>query len=169
MFRDIRVLKTPAAIAAALALTALLASTAFAVTSPTQTREGYVAQVEPICKQNTKANEQILAGVRKQIKQGKLDAAAAKFGKAATAFAKAVKQLKAVPQPVADSAKLGKWLKALEDETKLLRDIGKALSAGNKGKVQALYVRLTHNGNIANNQVLGFDFDYCLIDSSKFE
>jgi hypothetical protein len=169
MFRNVRVLKVPAAVIAALALTALLASAAFAVTSPDQTRETYVAKVEPICKKNTKANEAILAGVRQKIKQGKLDAAAGQFSKAATAFGKAVKQLKAVPQPVADAAKLGKWLKALEDETKLLREIGKALAAGNKGKVQALYVRLTHNGNVANNQVLGFDFDYCLIDSSKFE
>jgi len=169
MLRNTRVLKLHVAIAAALALTALAASAAFALTSPTQTREGYVAQVEPICKQNTKANEQILAGVRKQIKQGKLDAAAGKFGKAATAFAKAVRQLKAVPQPAADAAKLTKWLGILDDETKLLREIGKALAAGNKGKVQMLYVRLTHNGNLANNAVLGFDFDHCLIESSKFE
>lgn len=169
MFRNTRVLRLPAVIAAALALTALLASAAFALTSPTQTREGYVAQVEPICKQNTKANERILAGVRQKIKRGKLDAAAGKFRKAATAFAKAVRQLKAVPQPVADAAKLNKWLRALEDETKLLREIGKNLAAGNKNKVQTLYVRLTHNGNVANNAALGFDFDHCLIDSSKFE
>jgi hypothetical protein len=169
MFRNTRVLKLPAAIFAALALTALLAAAAVAVTSPTQTREGYVAQVEPICKKNTRANEQILAGVRQKIKQGKLDAAAGQFGKAATAFGRAVKQLKAVPQPVADATKLGKWLRILDDETKLLREISKALAAGNKSRVQTLYVRLTHNGNVANNSVLGFDFDHCLIDSSKFE
>lgn len=169
MFRNTRVLKLPVVLSAAAVLTALLASAAFAMTSPTQTRDGYAAQVEPICKQNTKANERILAGVRKQIKQGKLDVAAGKFGKAATAFAKAVRQLKAVPQPTADAAKLGKWLKILDDETKLLREISKALSAGNKGKVQTLYVRLTHNGNVANNAVLGFDFNHCLIESSKFE
>ncbi len=150
------------------ALIALLASAALALAAPEQTRETYVTQVEPICKQNTKANEQILAGVRQKIKKGQLNVAAGQFTKASTAFGKAVKQIKAVPQPTADTGKLAKWLGYLEDETKLLGEIGKALKAGNKNKAQTLSVKLTHNGNLANNAVLGFDFDYCLIDSSRF-
>ncbi len=154
--------------AAALLATTLLAAGALAVTSPDQTRETYVAQVEPICKKNVKANEQILGGVRKKIQKGQLNVAAGQFAKASTAFGKAVGEIKAVPQPVADQAKLGKWFGYLEKETKLLGEIGKALKAGNKSKAQTLSVKLTHNGNVANNAVLGFDFDYCLIDSSKF-
>jgi hypothetical protein len=154
---------------AALALVAVLAATAFAATSPTQTREGYVAAVEPICKRNTQANEQILSGVRKKIQQGKLAVAAGKFARASSAFGKAVKQLRAVPQPTADAAKLNKWLGYLDKETKLLAEIGKALKNDQKTRAQRLSVQLTRNGNVANNQVLGFEFDYCLIDSSKFE
>jgi hypothetical protein len=153
---------------AALLVLALGATGALGVTSPDQTRETYVAQVEPICKTNTKANERILAGAEKKVKEGKLAVAAGQFTKAASAFGKAVKQIKAVPQPVADVAKLAKWTGALETETKLLGEIGKALKAGNKTKAQTLSVKLTHNGNLANNAVLGFDFDYCLIDSSRF-
>jgi hypothetical protein len=149
-------------------LVALLASAALALAAPEQTRETYVAQVEPICLQNTEANEQILAGVRKKIKNGQLNVAAGQFARASTAFAKAVKQIEAVPQPAADTAKLAKWTGYLEDETKLLGEIGKALKAGTKTKAQALSIRLTHNGNLANNAVLGFDFDYCLIASSRF-
>ena len=147
---------------------AVLAATALAVTSPDQTREGYTAQVEPICKTNTKANERILAGAEKKVKQGKLNIAAGQFTRAATAFGKAVQQIKQVPQPVADKAKLARWTGALEDETKLLSEIGKALKAGNKTRAQTLSVKLTHNGNVANNAALGFEFDYCLIDSSRF-
>jgi hypothetical protein len=154
--------------ATALLATALLAAAAVAVTSPDQTRETYVAQVEPICKKNTKANEQILDGAEKKIKNGQLKVAAGQFGKAATAFGGAIKQIKAVPQPVADVAKLGKWTKALEGETKLLTEISKALKAEDKGKVRNLSVQLEHNGRVANNAVLGFDFDYCLIESSRF-
>jgi hypothetical protein len=160
--------RVPKTFAAALALFALLVTTAFAATSPEQTRESYVAQVEPICKQNTKANEQILDGVRKKVKQGKLSVAAGQFTRASAAFGKAVNQLRAVPQPPADAAKLNKWLGLLEEEKKLLGEIGKALKANQKSKAQTLSVRLTHNGNVANNAVLGFEFDYCLIDSSKF-
>jgi hypothetical protein len=153
---------------AALSVVALGATGALAVTSPDQTRESYVVAVEPICKTNTKSNEQILAGVRNKIKKGQLSVAAGQFAKASTAFGKAVKQIQAVPQPVADQAKLAKWTGYLEDETKLLGEIGKALKAGNKSKAQTLSIKLTHNGNLANNAVLGFDFDYCLIDSSRF-
>lgn len=154
--------------AVALVVLALGAATALAVTSAEQTRESYVAQVEPICKTNTKANERILAGAEQKVKAGKLKAAAGQFAQASTAFGKAIKQLKAVPQPVADQAKLTKWLGALEDETKLLSEIGKALKAGKKSRAYSLSVRLEHNATIANNAVLGFDFHYCLLDPSKF-
>jgi len=154
--------------ATALLAVALFAVGAFAATSPEQTRESFVTQAEPICKTNTKANEKILAGVRKKVQKGQLSVAAGQFTKASAAFGKALKQLKAVPQPPADAAKLNKWLGYLETETKMLGEIGKALKAGDKNKAQTLSVKLTHNGNLANNTVLGFEFDYCLIDSSKF-
>jgi hypothetical protein len=153
---------------AALLLAGILAAAALGVTSGEQTRESYVTQVEPICKTNTKANERILAGAEKKVREGKLKVAAGQFTQAAAAFGKAVKQIKAVPQPPADTAKLARWLGYLETETKMLKEIGQALKAGNKSKAQTLSVKLTHNGNLANNAVLGFDFDYCLIDSSRF-
>jgi hypothetical protein len=154
--------------AAALLVMGLCAALALGATAAEQTRETYVAQVEPICKSNTKANERILAGAEKKVKEGKLKVAAGQFTQAAAAFAKAVKQIKIVPQPVADKAKLAKWLGYLEGETKLLSEIGKALKADKKSKAQTLSVKLTHNGNLANNAVLGFEFNYCLIDSSRF-
>ena len=151
----------------ALLVAAFLAATAFAATS-TEERETYVAAVEPICKTNTKSNEKILSGVRKKIQKGQLSVAAGQFSKASAAFGKAVKQIKAVPQPAADGAKLGKWIGYLETETKMLGEISKALKNNQKSKAQTLSVQLTRNGNQANNSVLGFEFDYCLIDSSKF-
>lgn len=160
-----RLSRTFALAVAALTTAAVLAVGAFAAE---QTRESYVAQVEPICKKNTKANEQILSGVRQTIKQGKLNLAAGKFNRAAAAFGKAVAEIKAVPQPPADTAKLTKWLGFLKEEQNFLAKIGKALKQGKKSAAQTLSVKLTHNGNLANNSVLGFEFDYCLIDSSRF-
>jgi hypothetical protein len=147
---------------------AVTAAAALAVTSPEQTREGYVAQVEPICKQNTKANESLLNGVRQKVRKGQLAVAGGQFTKAATAFGKGTKQIAAVPQPVADAAKLGKWLGYLGKEKQLLGEIGKALKTGKKSQANTLSVLLTHNGNLANNSVLGFGFNSCLIDSSRF-
>jgi phage protein D len=168
MLTYIRVSKLLAGAAAALLSIGLLAAGALAVTSPDQTREGYAAQVEPICKVNAKFNERILSSARKNVKQGKLAQAAKQLAQAAASSATSVKQIKAVPQPVADASKLKKWIGYLEDEQALLAEIGKALKAGKKARAQTLAVKLTHNGNLANNTVLGFEFNYCLIDTSKF-
>src|SRR3954447_26745875 len=108
------------------ALAAIAAGGCLALAAAEQTRESYVARVEPICKTNTKANERILAGAEKKVKEGKLKVAAGQFTQAAAAFGKAVRQIKAVPQPVADKAKLTKCIGYLEDETKLLGEIGRA-------------------------------------------
>jgi hypothetical protein len=152
---------------AAFLATVLLATAAMAVGAE-PTRESYTAQVEPICKKNTESIERTLKGVRKQITKGELKAAAGKFTKAANAFEAATKQLEGVPKPVEDTAKLTKWIKQLETGTGLLRKISAALKADKKAKVSSYSAKLTTNSNVANSLVLGFDFDYCLVDSSKF-
>lgn len=132
------------------------------------TRDSYTAQVEPICKTNTEANEKILKGVRQMVKQGKLKPAGAQFSKAAKALKGAYAQLKAVPQPPADAAKLGKWLSYVKTEADLFESAASALKAGNKTKAQTFVIKLTHNANLANNQVLSFGFRYCKLEPSKF-
>jgi hypothetical protein len=154
--------------AAALLMLALCAATALAVTSTEQTRESYVAQVEPICKSNTKTNERLLGGVKKQVKEGKLKAAAGKVSAATASSASTLEKLKQVPQPAADATKLKKWFGFLEKEQKLLSELSKALKAENKSRAQLLTVQLTHNGNQANTAVLAFEFNYCLIPTSQF-
>jgi Flp pilus assembly protein TadD len=153
---------------AAVLCAALASASALAITDPGQTRESYAARVEPICKTNTKAGERILAGVRREIKEGKLKLAAARFKRAGAAFGRAVDQIAAVPQPPADQAKLTKWLAALGDEQALLGEIGIALKADRKVRAERLSVRLNHNGRVANLDVLGFEFNYCLINASRF-
>jgi hypothetical protein len=132
------------------------------------TRESYVEAVEPICKTNVEANEKILKGVRQKVKAGKLKDAAKQFTRAATALRKTVTQLKAVPQPTADQAKLAKWLKYVSTEAELFDSTAKKLNANDKNGAQAMVIRLTHNANQANNQVLGFEFHYCRFEPSKF-
>lgn len=157
--------KTFAAVLTAALTAALLAAGAVGAE---QTRESYVAQVEPICKKNTKANEQILAGVEKTIRDGKLAVAAGKFSRAAAAFGKAVNEIRAVPQPSADAAKLTQWIGYLKKEKDILANMSKALKKEEKGKVRSLSIELDRNGRKANNVVLSFEMDYCLIESTRF-
>jgi hypothetical protein len=132
------------------------------------TRESYREAVEPICKTNTQANERILKGVRKEVKEGKLKLAGGQFSRAATALSRTLKELKAVPQPPADQAKLAKWLKYVGIEVELFQRTAKKLKAGDKNGALAMVVRLEHNANQANAQVLAFEFHYCRFEPSKF-
>jgi len=151
----------------AVVLTLSMLATPFA-TAAEVTRESYKESVEPICKTNTEANERILKGVRQKVKAGKLKQAGVQFEKAGKALHKAIAQLKAVPQPPADEAKLAKWLKYVGEEEKLFLKGAKQLKEGNKTAAQATVIRLNHNANQANNQVLAFEFRYCRFEPSKF-
>jgi hypothetical protein len=131
-------------------------------------RADYTAAVEPICKANTEANKKILRGVKAKVKAGKLNVAAGQFASAAKALRKTLAELKAVPQPAADSAKLAKWLSYVKAEADLFGQTAGKLAAGNKIGAQAMVVRLVHNANLANNQVLAFEFTYCRFEPSKF-
>jgi Tfp pilus assembly major pilin PilA len=148
----------------ALSLTALAA----AAVDPAQTRESYVAQADPICKVNTEANSKILKGVRQLVRDDKLKPAAGKFSKAAAALRKTLGQLRAVPQPPADVARLGRWLKLIGEEADLLQTTSTKLRKGDKFGAQKMAVRLTQTANRANNEVLGFEFRYCDANPSQF-
>lgn len=152
----------------AVGLLALILGGASLATAEEVTRDSYKAQVEPICKTNTEANEKILKGVREEVKKGKLALAGKQFAKAATALKSAYKQIKAVPMPTADTAKLTKWLSYVKQEAELFAQGAKALKAGNKTKAQTIVVKLTHTANLANSQVLSFGFRYCKLNPSKF-
>jgi hypothetical protein len=132
------------------------------------TRESYAAQVEPICKKNAEANERILKDVQSEVKAGKLKVAAGQFANAAKALKTALTQLKAVPQPSADKAKLTKWLSYVKSEVELFESTAAKLNAGDKAGAEHLSVRLTHTVNLANSQVLAFEFNYCHVNPSQF-
>jgi hypothetical protein len=131
-------------------------------------REEYVARVEPICKANVEANKRIFKGAKAQVKAGKLKLASKHFFRAATAFAATIVRIEAVPRPDADEAKLAKWFRYLRAEKTLIQKIGRALAAGDKHRASSYAVDLNHNSTLANNTVLGFGFDYCRIDPSRF-
>lgn len=148
-----------------LVIALVLAAAAFAAEV---SRDEYKTAAEPICKTSAKANERILAGVRKEVKQGNLKTAAAKFAKASKEQATALKQLEALPQPAADEARLAKWLSYLKLEAELFATAGRKLKAGDKPGAEHVFAKLTPNANKANNQVLPFEFHYCRLEPQKF-
>jgi hypothetical protein len=150
------------------ALLALLACASLALAAEGVTRASYKAEVEPICQTDAKANEKILGSVRAEVKKGRLKQAGAAFLKAAAALRSAYGQIEAVPQPAADESRLAKWLSYVKEEVSLFQAGGRDLKAGQKSKAQTVVVKLTHNANLANDEVLPFGFRYCKLEPSKF-
>jgi hypothetical protein len=132
------------------------------------TKESYVAEVEPICETNTKANEKLLKNVKSEVKAGKLTPAGASLIAAGKALKKTWSELGAVPQPSADSAKLTKWLGYVKGEAELFEKAGTLLKAGKKAPAQQVVNKLSKNANLANFEVVSFGFRYCKFEPSKF-
>ncbi len=151
---------------AALLALVLLAAPAFAAE---QTREGYIAAVEPICKVNKQSSDRYLKGVAALVKSDKLEKAGQNFAKAALALEKAQKQLAAVPRPPADAAKLTKWLAGIKEEVAQMRTIATKLKQGDKSKASTLAIRLQHHATQTNNLVTAFEFTYCNIEPAQYD
>ncbi|MBK5219569.1 MAG: hypothetical protein JJE35_07270 [Thermoleophilia bacterium] len=150
------------------ALLVLCALVPVAAAAEPSEREAYVDHAEPICKTNVLANKRIFKGAKGEVKRDELKKASTHFSRAATAFAKTIRQLDPLPKPPTDAAKLSAWIGLLEDERDLIKKIGKALAAEKKGKAESYSVDLNRNSSKANNAVLSFGFDYCRIEPSRF-
>ncbi|MBS1885809.1 MAG: hypothetical protein JSU06_01330 [Actinobacteria bacterium] len=155
------------AVAVAVAAVFLLVAVPLAFAAE-QTKETYVAEVEPICEANTKANEKLLKNVKPEVKAGKLGPAGASLLQAARALKKTWSELSAVPQPAADAAKLTKWLGYVKTEATLFEKAGKLLKSGKKAQAQQIVNKLSRNANLANFEVVSFGFHYCKFEPSKF-
>ena len=151
-------------------LVALLAVLVLAIAAGAEeaTRESYREAAEPICKANTQANERILAGVRSEVRQGKLKAAARRFEKAGKALRATLAELKALPRPAADRDRLSRWFGLIDTEVGLFAKTARYLAAGNKRAAQGMVVRLEGVAARANNVVFPFEFEYCRFEPSRF-
>ena len=155
--------------AAAAALgAALLVTAATAAAADAPTRDEYVAQLESVCKPDAEATQRAMKGARGDVSAERLALAAGKFAKATSIFGSTVREISATPRPPADAAKLGKWFGYLKAQESYLRQITAQLRADHAIKAQRLTARFIHNGNLANNVVLAFGFDYCSFKFSRY-
>lgn len=153
----------------ALSFAALLALAAAVPASATEeSREEYVAQVEPICRTNTKANERILAGTKREVRHGHLEEAAEHLAAAGKALSGTLKELRGVPQPKADRPRLGAWLGYVKKVAELFGVAARQLENGQKYAAESTVVKLNNNATLADNKVLEFEFQYCRFEPARF-
>ena len=151
---------------ATLGLALLLPATAAAAEPPT--RAEYVSQLEGICKPDAEATQRAMKGARSDISAERLSVAAGKFSKAASIFGSTVRAMGTVPEPSADTAKLSKWFSYLDMQESYLVQTTAQLRAGHAIRAQRLTARFIHNGNLANNVILAFGFNYCSFKFSRY-
>lgn len=142
------------------------ATTAFAAEVPT--RDEYVTQLESVCKPDAEATQRAMKGARSDVKAERLAIAAGKFAKATRIFGSTVEEISKAPRPPADAAKLDKWFRYLKKQKSYLGQITAQLRAEHAIKAQRLTARFIHNGNLANNVVLAFGFNYCSFKFSRY-
>jgi hypothetical protein len=161
-------MKHPARGLAAAALLTTLLLGGVAAAEGESTRAEYVTRLEGICKPDAEATQKAVQGVKGDIRAERLAVAAGKFSQAAKIFAGTVSEISTVPRPPADAAKLAKWFGYLGEEEHYLTKIAAALRAEHTIQSQRYTARFVHNGNLANNTVLAFGFDYCSFKLSRF-
>jgi hypothetical protein len=145
---------------------ALLAAPAAAAEAPT--RDDYVAQLEAICKPDALATQRAMKGVKKDVRAERLAVAAKKFAEADVIYSGTINRIAAVSRPEADAAKLGKWFTYLKRQVSYLGQITAKLRQDDPIQAQRLTARFIHNGNLANNVVLAFGFNYCSFKFSRY-
>jgi hypothetical protein len=151
-----------------LTLAILLGSVAIAGAAEGPSRTEYVAQLEGICKPRADATQMAMKGSKADLKAERLSVAAGKFAKASTIFGGTVAKISAVQRPEADAAKLGTWFTYLGRQESYLKQITAQLRAGRGIQAQRLTARFIHNGNLANNVVIAFGFNYCSFKFSRY-
>jgi hypothetical protein len=152
--------------AAALLLAVALVASAAAAPSE---RAEYVNRLESICKPGVEATQRVVRGVRSDIKAERLGVAAGKLGSAARIFDGTVGKISAVPRPSADAAHLAKWFEYLKLQKSYLARAAAALHAEKIPRYQHNAVLFVHNGNLANDVVIAYGFNYCRFKFSRFD
>lgn len=154
-----------AALGLALLLSCLVAA-AWGAEAPT--RAEYVTRLEAICKPDSEATERVMKGVRADVSAGRTAVAARKFGKGARIFGGTVRAMEPVSRPLADLMRLRQWFVYLNRQESYLTQVTAQLEAGHTIKAQRAIARFIHNGNLANDTVLSFGFDYCDFRFSRY-
>jgi hypothetical protein len=154
--------------AALLVLALALAAAGLAVAAEGSTRDEYVSRLEAVCRPDAEATQRAMRGARADLRAERLAVAAGKFAKATSIFRSTLARIVPVSRPPADASRLAKWFTYLKRQETYLGQITARLRAGRAIQAQRLTARFIHNGNLANNVVLAFGFQYCSFKFSRY-
>ncbi len=131
-------------------------------------RVEYVSSLEKICRPGSDETVKAMGNARKDLKDGNISVAAHKFERAQKIYRRTLKTIAAVPRPTADTQRLKAWFGYLNRQQDFLSEIIDNLKAGRTIKAQHLIADFIHTGNLANNEVLAFGFNYCSFKPTRY-
>lgn len=152
----------------AVALLATLFASSFAIASEGPSREEYVSTLERICKPRALATQRVMKGARADLSAERWQVVAHKFARATALFDATVKGMSPVTRPSNDVETLHRWFHYLKRQEDYLKRITAQVRARHAIAAQRLVARFIHNGNLANNVVIGFGFNYCRFKFSRY-
>lgn len=152
----------------ALVLASLMVGVGSAFAAEGPTRDEYVSQLEGVCRPDAEATQRAMKGARSDIQAERFGVAAGKFAKATRIFGSTLDEIAPVPRPAADMEKLARWFVDLRNQESYLAQITSQLQSEHGIKAQRLIARFIHSGNLANNVVLAFGFNYCSFKFSRY-
>jgi hypothetical protein len=158
----------PKTIATTMLLAVALLAAASAPAAEAPTRDEYVKTLETLCKPDALATQRVMKGARGDIRAERTALAARKFAKATAIFGGNVKEISAEPRPSADVDRLRKWFTYLKRQEDYLGQITEQLHQDHPTKATRLIQRFIHTGNLANNVVLAFGFNWCSFEFSRY-
>lgn len=156
------------AVAITLLLVAAAVAAAIAPAAEAPTRDEYVERLEKVCKPDAEATQRAMKGARGDVRAERYAVAAKKFAEALTIFGSTLKRISAVPRPAADTDRLKQWFTYLKRQEYYLRQITAQYRQEHPIQAGRLTARFIHNGNLANNVVLAFGFDWCSFKFSRY-
>jgi hypothetical protein len=154
-------------VVAAACITALAAS-ALAVADVAPDQAEYVSRLESICKPSVERTQRAVRGVKSDIRRERFGVAAQKLSRAEVIFDRTVRAISAVPRPPANTAQLAKWFGLLKRQEAYLRKSADALHDERIVSYQHNSVRFLHTGNLANDVILTYGFNYCKFKFGRF-
>lgn len=128
---------------------------------PDPTREQFVAQADPMCREANAKSARLFAPVEKLVRKGKHRKAGGRLVRGERVQLDLIAELRELDRPAADAKRIGKWLRLGEDGGQTVVEAGRVLKRGRVGKAAGLLDDSEEIFAQARRQVKGFGFRYC--------
>lgn len=145
------------------ALALLLAVASPAPAAPAESRDQYVAMLDPVCLKDYNRTTPLLRGMQRRIERGRYADAARRVARATRIFDGTIRRTRAIEPTPADRQIVNRWFRQLKIQSRYLHRMVKLIKTKKKPRIYRFQRKIMRNTAKANNIVFLFDFKHCLL------